>query len=160
MKSLGLLIEGKSIKVAVISQVKNNLTLERLEEFNEIPHQLLQNKNLRIVTGLAAEDVVRREITVKLTRQEALLKTLPFQLESLLPFSLEETVVHPFFFPHKDKTDVVAYATTRLALKKHLASLHEKGVDPDQISSIPVALARWLRFIFPGQFSSDRKSVV
>jgi hypothetical protein len=66
---------------------------------------------------------------------------------------LEETVVHPFFFPQKDKTEVVAFATTRLALKRHLASLLEKGIDPDQTSSVPVALARWTRLMFPGEFS-------
>jgi hypothetical protein len=149
MRCLGLLLEGKSIKIAIISKVKNNLTLERLEEFEDIPSELLKEKNLHIVTALAAEDIVRREVALKLTRQNAVLKALPFQLESLLPFSLEETVVHPFFFPQKDKTDVVAFATTRLALKKHLTVLQEKGIEPDQISCIPIALGRWARVMFP-----------
>ncbi len=149
MRSLGIFIEGKSVKIAIVSQVKNNLTVERLGEFDEVPLELLQEKNLHIVSGLSAEDVVRREVTLKLTRQAAVLKTLPFQLESLLPFSLEETIVHPFFYLHKEKTDVVAFATTRLALKKHLAILQEKNVDPDQVSCIPIALARWAHLIFP-----------
>jgi hypothetical protein len=151
MRCLGLSIEGKTVKIAIISKVKNQLTLERIEKFDEVPYKLLQEKNLKIITGLAAEDVVRREVTLKLTRHAAVLKALPFQLESLLPFSLEETVVHPFFYPQPDKTDVVVFATTRLALKKHLKTLHEKKIDPDQVSCIPISLARLARFLFPEQ---------
>jgi hypothetical protein len=151
MRCLGLFIEGKSVKIAIVSKVKNQLTLERIGEFDEVPQELLQEKNLHVVTGLSAEDVVRREVTLKLARHAAVLKALPFQLESLLPFSLEETIVHPFFYPHKDKTDVVAFATTRLALKKHLIFMHEKQVDPDQISCVPAALARLAKLLFPEQ---------
>lgn len=151
MRCLGISLEGKNIKIAIVSKVKNNLTLEKVEEFSELPPELLQEKNLHIVTALAPEDVIRREVTLKLTKQKALLKALPFQLESLLPFSMEETVVHPFFFPSKEKTDVIAFATTRLALKKHLTVLQEKGIEPDQISCIPIALARWARVMFPSQ---------
>ena len=151
MHSLGLFLEGKSVKIALVSKVKNQLTLERIGEFDQIPYDLIQEKNLRLVTALSAEDVVRREVTLKLTRHSAVLKALPFQLESLLPFSLEETVVHPFFYPHKDKTAVVVFATTRLALKKHLVSLQEKNVDPDQVSCIPIALARFARLLFQEQ---------
>lgn len=153
MRCLGLFLEGKKIKIAIVSKVKNNLTLERVEEFTELPPEFLKEKGLHIVTALAAEDIVRREVTLKLTRQKAVLKALPFQFENLLPFSLEETLVHPFFFPHKDTTDVVAFATTRLALKKHITVLQEKGIEPDQISCIPVALARWARVMFPAHFS-------
>jgi len=153
MRCLGIFLEGKSLKIAIVSKVKNNLTLEKLEELAEIPPELLQEKKLHIVTALAAEDVVRREVTLKLTQQKAVLKALPFQFESLVPFSLEETVVHPFFYPQKDKTDVVAFATTRLALKKHITILQEKGIEPDQISCIPVALARWAGVMFPAHFS-------
>ncbi len=155
MRSLGLFIEEKSIKIAVVSNVKNHLKIELMEEYAEIPYELFQEKNLRIVSGLSSEDVVRREASLKLTRQAALLKALPFQLESLLPFSPEETLVHPFFFPQKEKTDVVVFATTRLALKKHIMALLEKKIEPDQISAVPIALARWARWMFPGHFSSS-----
>jgi hypothetical protein len=151
MQSLGLFLDGKSVKIAAVSKVKNQLTLERLGEFDEIPYELLQGKNLHIVTALPAEDVVRRQVELKLTRHSAVLKALPFQLESLLPFSLEETVVHPFFYSDKEKTDVVVFATTRLALKKHLADFQEKNIDPDQVSCLPIALARFARLIFQQQ---------
>lgn len=148
MRSLGLFIEGKSVKIAIVSKVKNQWTLEKIEEFDQLPTELLQEKNLHFVTGLATEDVIRREVALKLTSPSAVRKALPFQLESLLPFSLEETVVHPFFYPQSDKTDVVSFATTRLALKKHLNFFQEKQIDPDQVSCVPIALARFARFLF------------
>jgi len=148
MRALGLSFEGKNVRIAIVSKVKNQLTLERIGEFDEIPHELLQEKSLHVVTALATEDVVRREVTLKLTKHSAILKALPFQLEGLLPFSLEETIVHPFFYPHKETTDVVAFATTRLALKKHLTVLQEKLIDPDQVSCVPIALARFARLLF------------
>ena len=151
MRAAGLFLEGKRVKIAIVSKVKNQLTLERIGEFDDIPYELLQEKNLHLVTALPSEDVIRREVTLKLTRHSAVLKALPFQLESLLPFSLEETIVHPFFYPSKEKTDVVVFATTRLALKKHLTHFQEKKVDPDQVSSVPIALARFARLLFPEQ---------
>jgi len=148
MRACGLFIDGKNVKIAIVSKVKNQLTVEKIGEFEEIPYELLQEKNLHLVTALPAEDVVRREVALKLTRRSAVLKALPFQLESLLPFSLEETVVLPFFYPDKEKTEVVVFATTRLALKNHLVSFQEKNVDPDQVSCLPIALSRFARLLF------------
>ncbi len=86
MRALGYVLEEKSVKIAIVSKVKNQLTLERIGEFDEIPYELIQEKDLHLVTALSKEDVVRREVTLKLTKHTAVLKALPFQLESCFRF--------------------------------------------------------------------------
>jgi hypothetical protein len=151
MRCIGLSLDGKGVKIAVLSKVKNHLTIERLEAFAEVPPALFQEKNIFIVSGLPTEDIVRREVALKLTRRAAVLKALPFQLEALLPFALDEAIAHPFFTSKDGETEAVVLATTRLALKRHIELLKEKGIDPDQISCVPAALSHWVKLIFPEQ---------
>jgi hypothetical protein len=142
MRCAGITFEENCIKIAVFSKVKNQLTLEKLAE---IPRdQLVQEKNLRVVTGLSADEVVRRDLHLKLKRHAALLKALPFQLETVLPFAVEEAIAYPFFYPEKEGTDAVVFATSRAALKNHLEKF-----DADQVSCVPRALYRWIRLLFP-----------
>jgi hypothetical protein len=153
MRCLGITIHGNKIKIAIFSKVKNQLILEKLEECSAFPAELLKEKNLHVISGLPTEDLVRRDIFLKLNRKSAVLKALPFQLETIVPYPLDETIVHPAFFSRTQGTDVVVLATTRGALQQHLNDLKEKGIDPDQTSCVPMALARWSGFVFPDQTS-------
>jgi hypothetical protein len=146
MRYAGLAWEGTTLKVALLSDTG---VIERLESFSEVPLALLQEKNLHLVTGLAADLVVRREATLQLQRRSAILKALPFQLEAVLPFDEEEIVAHPIFHPAEDHTEVVVFATTRSAVQHHIDQLQSSGIDPDQVSCVPLAIARWARFLFP-----------
>ncbi len=142
MRYAGITV-GDRVKVAIFSKANNQLTLDKLEEYSEIPQDLFKEKNLKIISGLSAEDVVRRDLSLELKNEKAILKALPFQLESLLPFPLDETLVYPFIYPGGE---VVVFATTKDALQKHIDAM---GVDRDQISCTPLALAQFSRLLFP-----------
>lgn len=142
MRSLGLTFDGKNQKIAILSKVKNQVILERLDEHAEIPAE----KNLYKVSGLASHEVVRREVSLKIKRQAALLQALPFQLETILPFPSDEAVVTPFFHPKEEGTEITVFAARKQTLEHHL---QHAPLTPDQISCVPRALFQWARFVFP-----------
>lgn len=139
MKYIGMIIEGDLAKIARFSKAKNRLVLEALEELPLV--RFVQGKNIHTVTGLGAQEVIRRDLHLKLKGNRALMKALPFQLERLLPF---EGVVYPFFTPQKEGTDVVIFATDEKALQTHLDRF-----DSSQVSCDARALYQWTRLMFP-----------
>lgn len=145
MKYVGLSWEAGLLKAATLSSTGE---IESLETFSEVPEKFIKNKNIYLVTGLASDQVLRREVSLKLQKSSAILKALPFQLETLLPFDRQETVIYPILYSTAEGTDVVIFATTRSKIGHHLQSVR---VDPDQISCVPLALARFLRSLFPDE---------
>lgn len=143
MISEGIVLENGVIKSAQLKKTKDGISIVKLEE---IPlEQFSQEKNSCLVSGIS--EVIRRDFFLKLTNRRELLKALPFQLEGILPFPVDETVVHPFFYSAKGGTDVVVLATTEISLKSHLENLGK--IEPTQISCTPMALLRWAQFVFP-----------
>lgn len=143
MRCLGLSFEGKNQKIAILSKVKNQVIIEKLEEQAEIS---ATEKNLYKVSGLAPHEVVRREVSLKIKRQAALLQALPFQLETVLPFPSDEAVAAPFFHPKDGVTEIIVFAARKQSLEHHL---QHTPLTPDQISCVPRALFQWARFVFP-----------
>ncbi len=113
------------------------------------PLDILEGKKAKIVTGLEAKDLVRRQITLPLKKEKEILATLPFQTESLFPFQNKETILLPFLYPKENGTEAVLFATKKDFLSSHLQELEKKGIEPDFVSSTPAALARFCHFLFP-----------
>ena len=83
----------------VLIRHDKTIVIERMEESLSIPADVLSIKNLRIVTGLDGASVLRRDLKLPLTSARTLKAALPFQLEPLLPFPLEQSIVYPQFHP-------------------------------------------------------------
>lgn len=144
MHSLGIVRVNNLFRWALM---KNGAVVVRMEESAEVPADVLSIKDLIIVTGLEGEAVLRRDLSVPLTSKRLVEKSLPFQLEPLLPFPLNQTVVYAQYYPKEKSTGVTAWATTKEFLESHLAEWKE--LDPDMVSYASLALARWARFNFP-----------
>lgn len=121
--------------------------VERTGEDSSIPPEILSIKNLNIVTGLEGFSVLRRDLTLPLTKTP--LQALPFQLEPMLPFPLDQSVVYPQLYFSKKETFVVAWITTFSSVQNHLEVW--QTIDPDFISIETLALARYVRHFFPNQ---------
>ncbi len=174
MYALGLHVEDKTVKVALIHKGKKGIEIDLLRSFpleglegltglmpteqNVKPLYLLAStladKTYAVVTGLDASDVLLRETSLKLTRRSAILSALPFQVEALIPYSLEEILLLPFLHPRdKTTTDILLIATSRAQLEKHLTACEAVEIDPDWVTATPIALWRWAQFVFPEERS-------
>jgi len=152
MYVLGIHIEGETLKVALLSKVKNKIHVEFTRSLPKAvnPLDILEEKSAMIVTGLEPLAMVRREVSLKLKNERAILAALPFQVETLIPYPPEEIILAPRFYP----TNTVLFATTKNLLKIHLEQMQSWGIDPDVVSATGAALARWGQWIYP-----DRKNL-
>lgn len=158
--ALGFYREGPTLKAVLIHREKGQIeidlcrTFEIKEENNVKPLDILSSqlagKQVTIASGLDTWDILVRELSLKLKTKRSILSILPFQLESLIPYPLEETILLPFF-KKKDKetTEVKLFATLTNSLNRHFAELSQLGIDPDVVSSTPSALGRTAKHLFP-----------
>lgn len=135
----------------VLARSDKTFVIERMEEGLSIPDEILSIKNLKIVTGLEGASVLRRDLKLPLKTTRTVLQALPFQLEPLFPFSLDQSIVYPQMHPAEKETVVVAWGVTLEAAGAHLEKWKSLGIEPDLVSCETLALARWARHYYPDE---------
>ena len=105
--------------------------------------ELCKTHNLRGDTTLSClpgDAVSHRILTLPFARPHQLAQTVPFELESHLPFTLEHVVVD---FQTVQRTaagvTVLAVAAPQLTLSEHLEVLAGAGLDPTAVGLLPLA---------------------
>jgi type IV pilus assembly protein PilM len=162
MFTIGLTLEKETFRIAILKKEKKSIAIESLQTFSHSPDsvKLFYNlppfhtgKDIQIVSGLTGSDVFIRKLHLPLRDRRKILAALPFQLESLIPFSSESPIICPLLKPlSKQMTAVTVVATTQAHLSSHITTLKEIDVEPDTISCSPIALARFARWKFPQEF--------
>jgi len=146
MYSLGVIRVGDKFRWVLLKMDKA-VVVERMEEGDEIPADVLTIKNLKIATGLPGSSVLRRDLKLPLTSEKTIRKALAFQLEPLLPFPLDDSIVYTEFHPSEKETLIVVWATTCASIQSHLNEW--EFLDPDLVSTESLALSRWAEHQFP-----------
>ena len=148
MEVIGIQKENSFFHLAYLSSVNGDIVIQSLEKVNAIP---TLKKELLPTTGIEGEDLFIRHFVTPLTHPKALQKTLPFQLETLIPYPLDEVVIRPIYDIKKKETDITFFAVLKRKLHDHIFYFQEKGVDSEWICPIPMALARFAHFVSPHQ---------
>lgn len=143
MEIVGIQKEGQFVKAACLKRVGREIVIQSLET------DYSPGKGGVSVTGIQGPDLLIRRLSTPLKTQKSLLKTLPFQLEPLIPYSLEEVVIKPIFEKKEGETEILCLTVSKKALQSHLADMQEIGIDPDWVSAHSVALWRFARFTCP-----------
>jgi len=158
---LSLYTEGSFVQAALISRRGKNVQIDFSHSYDSetelnnvkllyILKQHLPDKELPILSGLTTDELIYRSLSLKLTHDWALKKILPFQLESMLPYPIEEAHILAFSKRISKKEVEVELFSTRLTfLENHLLALKSQDIDPDQVSSIPHALMAFRSYFFP-----------
>ena len=143
MEIVGIQKEGRFIKAACLKRVGREIVIQSLET------DYSPSDGGVIVTGIHGADLLIRRLSTPLKNKQSLLKTLPFQLEPLIPYSLEEVLIKPIFEKKEEETDVLCLTVSKKALQNHLAEMQKIDIDPDWVSAHSVALWRFARFTCP-----------
>lgn len=138
MEFIGIYQDGSQLKVAAMGR---DHLIERLDA---PPTFSKEEWPGLIVSGIDGGKVLVRHITSPLKKRRALEKTLPFQLESLIPYSLDQVVVRPIYQIGKEEAEATFFITAQTALEDHV-----QEYDPSWVSCIPMALYRFA--VFTGQ---------
>jgi hypothetical protein len=137
MNCLGISKEG----AALLCKRENRIELEWSG-----PNVKPLDMKVHVVTGLDTSFVVRRETALKLKKEKEIVAALPFQVENLIPFPQQETILQPCLLP---QGEIVLFATQKAFLRHHLLEMASQGIDPDQVACVPIALHRWGKWRFP-----------
>jgi len=146
MEVIGIHKEDSNISIACISQVNGEMSIEFLEKQRDA---FFSKKNPYIVTGIEGQDLLLRRLKTPLKKARALHKTLPFQLEALIPYQLDEVVVKPIYISDKDGTEALFFTVSKRNLENHISSYEEEGLSPEWVSAVPMALSRFASFTCP-----------
>lgn len=111
--------------------------------------ELCEAHNLRGDTALSCipgDAVTHRLLSLPFARSRQLEQTVPFELESQIPFSLDQVLVDFQIVQRSEEgVTVLAVAVPRLMLTEHLDALAAAGLDPAAVGLVPLAPLPLLR---------------
>ena len=88
-----------------------------------------------MASGIAASETFIRKLHLPLKEKRKILAALPFQLESLIPFSSEAPIVCALLKPlGKQMTSVTVIAASQESLSTHLKALKDLDIASDCVS--------------------------
>ncbi len=95
-------------------------------------------------SSISSEYVSYRNLQLPFKDTKKIKQTLPFEIESLVPFPIEDLVVDFSVIDRSDQTEVLAASVKKALISSHLEHLHSHGVDPDVLDIKCVPAALWL----------------
>ncbi len=161
MEVIGIEKDGSQHRWASITKRGREFSIDHLEMDDNPP----KVSSKRVVTGVASRDILVRHLSTSLTKKSALKKSLAFQLEPLIAYPLDEVMIKPNYRKKDGRIDATFIVAAKEAVRRHLETWD--GVDPDEVSSVPMALMRFGAFTNPDLSSYtvfhmgyDRTSIV
>lgn len=142
------------VKAAFIKKEGKKNIIESLSTFNSDdvkPFDISKfPPSTTLKTAVSASEILLREITLNLPHRRAIQKALPFQVESLLPYPVDEALIFPVFSKTPEKTTLITlYALKKEHLKSHLEQMAEKSIIPTHVSCVPSALFQYALWATP-----------
>lgn len=144
--------EGDCFKVALLSKVKGKVCVDKLDTLStsEDVKRVYTLSSLPVFSALPASAILVRSLEIPKTRDRDLASVLRFQMEPLLPYPVDESLLT--FIKQQEqegKTLLKVLAAKKESLVKHLEELKVCGQEPTSVSSVPSALTAFVRHRFP-----------
>jgi len=149
---IGIQLEKSNAKLARISRNKKKIILEELKEDNVkqlyFGAQSSPERPYGIISGL--EEVLFKEVKLPTLQKSKVLKLLPFQIESHLPYPLEEAVlsVHLTSSRKEKETRISVFSAKISSLEEHQKLHFDNGINLDKVSCVIAGLSRFSSFFF------------
>lgn len=104
----------------------------------------------RVVVSLPSHLISLRTLTLPFNDARKLEKVVPFEIEALLPYPLEEVVVdYQVTDTTEGRTNLLVAAVPRSLVKNYLEQLSRAGIDPEAVELDGMALTNLVRHVFP-----------
>jgi hypothetical protein len=150
MESVGIEFGDSFYRTATLKKKGKKIELSSLTEESNVNPLDISLLKKRIVSGIEISDVLIKRSFLKLKKKRELKKALPFQMKTLTSLPLSEAIFSPKILrQEKEGFHLLYFITTKQNVKEHLEKLASLNVDPDLVSTMPMALARFAHFLFP-----------
>jgi general secretion pathway protein L len=154
-KILGLDITEDSVTaVQVLSGLKGyqvtacaQAIIEEDGGLEEALKELLERMDLKsdtYLTSIPAEHASYRNLQMPFKDTKKIRQTLPFEIETVVPFPSEELVVDFTIIERADESEVLGVSVRKAYIAEYLAQLQANGIDPDVLDIRCVPTVSWL----------------
>ncbi len=131
------------MKIEFINDLRKEIT-----DLNQLKRKIDAVTNNRevsfeVVSALGPEQVFSRQLELPLKRKGAVMKALPFQLESILPFSQEYSTTLCMIKKMPKASKIHLYSFLNETMDEHIQNVKTFGFNPDWVSTVPRALRRF-----------------
>jgi type IV pilus assembly protein PilM len=142
-KTLGIDLSERTVYACALTVQKGKLMVQPVQSDQLQPLA----KTHQVVTGMD-QTLLIRHLNLPIVKKQALESSLPLQLESILPYPVEEAVIESIILDKNAKeTFLNAIAVKKEALLHHLELCKEHGIDPEVVSITPLAITQFTHFI-------------
>jgi len=152
---LGLDINEDSVTaVQVTSGLKGfqitacaRVLIEEGKGLDEALDGLFQQMDLRSDTyfvPIPGQEVSYRNLKMPFKEPKKIRQTLPFEMETMVPFPIEDLVVDFHIIERSDESEVLAALVNKAYISEYLAQLQACGVDPQALDIRCVPTVSWL----------------
>jgi general secretion pathway protein L len=154
-KTLGLDISADSITaVQVTSGLKGyqitacaRFQMEDSHSLDDALKELFQKMDLKSDSYFApvrGEDVSYRNLRMPFREPKKIRSTLPFEIETLVPFQIDDLIVDFNIIERADQSEVLAVSVKKDYVAQYLAQLQTYGIDPRVLDIRGVPTVSWL----------------
>lgn len=154
-KILGLDISGDSVTaVQILSGLKGyqvtacaQVIIEEDGGLEGALKGLFEQMDLKsdtYLTSIPAENVSYRNLQMPFKEPKKIRQTLPFEIETVVPFPSEDLVVDFTIVERADESEVLGVSVKKAYIVQYLAQLQANGIDPQVLDIRCVPTVSWL----------------
>lgn len=115
-----------------------------LEKALESISQQIDIKSDIYAAALPAEEVSIRNLSMPFSDPKKIRQTLPFEIETMSPFPLDDLVLDFNISDRSKQSEVLSVSVKKAYIAEYLSILNQFGIDPDILDIKPVPTASWL----------------
>lgn len=94
-----------------------------------------------VTSPLDGKDILVRYLSLPVTKDKDIAEALPFQIEPLLPFPIEEAVLtYQILSKEQDRSHLSVLITRKESLENHLNQWKTLNIEPEKVSCVQAAL--------------------
>jgi general secretion pathway protein L len=154
-KILGLDINEDFISaVQVVSGLKgfqvishSSVMVDKDNNLDSALKELSQNIDMKsdtCIASISGDGVLYQNLIMPFKEPKKIKQTLPFEMETLVPFSIDDLVIDFNIVKSLDHSEVLAVAAKKALISEYLERLKTFGISPHLLDIRPVPIALWL----------------
>jgi len=125
---------------ASIMIAKDSSPAEALEALS----QKIELKDSTCIASINAASVSFQNLVMPFKDPKKIKQILPFEMETLVPFPIEDIVIDFNIVKSADQSEILAVSAKKALISEYLGTLKPFGISPNLIDIGPVPIALWL----------------